>query len=188
MRQVIFDDPVDGVRLAGKKQNWAPLPKTKSLFYRIPGIGIVIGNLTSQLLSNIFLDQLDRYIKYELGFKYYGRYVDDFFVVVKKDELEYAMFAFKVLVPNFLECLGLKMHPKKFYVQPVKNGVNFLGKFVHLDHVQLGKRAKDRFYRAAQKRMMNLVGDETITSYLGMGKHYCTGKLNKKVFLINIFP
>lgn len=50
------------------------------------GRGIVIGNLTSRLLSNIYLDQLDRYVKFELGHKHYGRYFDNFYILVKMNE------------------------------------------------------------------------------------------------------
>ena len=77
-RQIIFDDPVKGVVRKGRLSDWDILPSNKSLFCQEPGIGIVIGNLTSQLLSNIYLDMLDRFVVYDLGYKHYGRYVDDF--------------------------------------------------------------------------------------------------------------
>lgn len=180
--EVIFDDPVEGVRMAGSKKQWEPLPKNKSLFHREPGVGIVIGNLTSQLLSNIYLDQLDRFMKYDMGFKWYGRYVDDFFVIVQKDELEYALLVIDAILPELLDCLGLELHTGKTKIQPVRNGAKFLGKFIHTDYIQLGKRTKDRFYRATIKRSMDLVGDETIISYLGLGKHYKAEKMTKKIF------
>ena len=60
-KEVIFDDPTEGVRKRGPKWLWNILPENKSLFNQPEGKGIVIGNLSSQLLSNIYLDQLDRY-------------------------------------------------------------------------------------------------------------------------------
>ena len=179
--EIILDDPVDGVRMAGSKKQWGPLPKNKSLLHQKPGVGIVIGNLTSQLLSNIYLDQLDRFMKYDMGFKWYGRYVDDFFIIVKKEDLEYALFVVANILPEFLGCLGLKLHPKKTKIQLVQNGTKFLGKFVHTDHVQLGSRTKARFYRAALKWKEGRVGDETIESYIGMGKHCKSYKITKKI-------
>lgn len=180
--EIIFDDPVDEVRMAGSKKSWSPLPKNKSLFYQLPGVGIVIGNLTSQLLSNIFLDQLDRYVKYDLGFKYYGRYVDDFYIIVPEDEFKYASFASSTLIPEFLDCIGLKMNSKKKYIQTVDKGVPFLGKFVHMHYAVFGKRIMDHFYRAVSKFSMDFTSEETIISFLGAGKHYATKKQIRKVF------
>jgi hypothetical protein len=86
--RVLFDDPTDGVRIKGKASDWDVLPRSKSLFFAPEGQGIVIGNLTSQWVSNMALDPLDRYTKFELGCHYYGRYVDDaYFIAETKEEL-----------------------------------------------------------------------------------------------------
>ncbi|MDO4508146.1 MAG: RNA-directed DNA polymerase, partial [Candidatus Saccharibacteria bacterium] len=127
--QVIFDDPCRGVKKKGWPNDWKDLPKSKSLFYQPKGKGIVIGNLTSQLLSNVYLDQLDRYIVFDLGYKHYGRYVDDFYIVVTEEELEKAKEDVKA-IEEFLARLGLTLHPKKRSIQPAKNGVAFLGAVV----------------------------------------------------------
>ncbi len=79
IRRVIFDDPTRHCRIKGRKSDWQDLPKDKSLFYSAPGTGLPIGNLTSQLFSNVYLNAFDHYVKYHLGCKHYGRYVDDFF-------------------------------------------------------------------------------------------------------------
>ncbi|MDO4889138.1 MAG: RNA-directed DNA polymerase [Candidatus Saccharibacteria bacterium] len=180
--EIIFDDPVAGVRMAGSKKEWDPLPNNKSLFHQPPGVGIVIGNLTSQSLSNTYLNQLDRYMKYELKFKYYGRYVDDFVVVVPEEELEDAVKKFKHDIPKFLKSLGLKMHPRKFYVQPIERGLPFLGRVVHRTYLTAGKRTRARYWSAAQQYMNGLKDDESIISYLGMTKHLNAEKLNKQIF------
>lgn len=80
-RAIIFNDPVENFILKGSKPDWDGLPAGKSLFHSPPGYGLPIGNLTSQLFSNIYLTPFDNYIKRELGFTHYGRYVDDFFIV-----------------------------------------------------------------------------------------------------------
>ena len=82
-----MDDPCRDVRRKGWPQDWRNVPDAKSLFKQPAGVGIVIGNLTSQLLSNIYLDQLDRFVTQTLGWKAYGRYVDDFYIVVAEEDL-----------------------------------------------------------------------------------------------------
>ena len=78
VRKVIFHDPTENCAIRGSKEDWVGLPKSKSLFFAGKGKGFPIGNLTSQLFGNIYLNDLDCFVKYKLGFKYYGRYVDDF--------------------------------------------------------------------------------------------------------------
>ena len=57
------------------------MPNDKSLFHSPEDCGLPIGNLTSQLFSNVYLNVLDQFMKRELKCRHYGRYVDDFFVV-----------------------------------------------------------------------------------------------------------
>jgi retron-type reverse transcriptase len=85
---------------------------------------LAIGNLTSQLFANVYLHALDIYIKYKLGFRWYGRYVDDFVIIHqdKKTLLE-AIPKIRSFLSNQLH---LTLHPKKIYLQPVQNGVLFL--------------------------------------------------------------
>lgn len=126
--QIIMDDPAARAIKRGERANWGSpsglnshgkkcLLYDKSLFHQPPGIGIVIGNLTSQLLSNIFLDQLDRFIYFDLGFKYYGRYVDDFFIFVT-DRDKYKVVQAESFIPIYLSFLGLRLHSKKNIVRP----------------------------------------------------------------------
>ena len=181
-KEIIFDDPIDDVRIAGKISDWEVLPPNKSLFNQPEGQGIVIGNLTSQLLSNIFMNDFDWYLKKKLGFEYYGRYVDDFFIVVTKDDLPRAREAMRNEVPKFLSEMGLTLHPKKQYLQRVEKGCPFLGKMVQLGALLPGKR-----YRANMKSAINgFVGGngdmETVISYIGMAKHMAAKKLLADTF------
>ncbi len=86
-REIIFHDSVDNYFMKGKPEDWENLPPTKSLFHSAPGCGLPIGNLTSQLFSNVYLNEFDHFMKREMGFRHYGRYVDDFFVVHQDKEL-----------------------------------------------------------------------------------------------------
>ena len=180
-REVIFDDPCDGVRIAGALRDWDCLPYNKSLFHQPKGQGIVIGNLTSQLLSNIMLNDFDWYVKKKLKFPYYGRYVDDFFVVVPEEEYERAKDAMRNEIPEKLKEKGLKMHPKKLYIQEVRKGCPFLGKmvrpFVLLPGKRYFKNAKNAFWGYIE----GAVEYETVQSYVGLGKHMAAYKVMMKM-------
>ena len=108
----------------GRISDWNGLPSSKSLFYAAPGCGLPIGNLTSQLFSNIYLSVLDDYVKRVLRCRHYGRYVDDFYIVgCCKEEL----LATIPMIRGFLSReLGLKLHPRlcyeSFFVQFIEQG------------------------------------------------------------------
>ena len=180
-REVIFDDPVTKVERRGNLREWDILPKSKSLFSQPPGKGIVIGNLSSQLLSNIYLDALDRFVKYELKYKHYGRYVDDFFIVVKKKELAQAKRDMK-LIAMFLTKLGLTLHPKKTHVQEIHHGVPFLGAVVYPGRVVPGKRTMRNYQRAILAVEAGAKELDTVVSYMGLLKHLDAQKTQAKIF------
>lgn len=180
-KKVIFDDPCLGARIVGDKKDWNCLPDSKTLFKQPKGRGIVIGNLTSQLLSNIMLNEFDWFMKKKLGFKYYGRYVDDFFIVVTEDELEWAKQAMREEIPNYLRKMGLKLHPKKIYIQPGEKGCPFLGKMVRPYAVTPGRRYKRNMRRAFRQYVRGEASYETMQSYVGQGKTMAAYKQMKKV-------
>lgn len=181
IRVIIFDDPVRDVRRRGWPEKWRPLPKSKSLFSQPPGQGIVIGNLTSQLFSNIYLDQLDRYIKYTLGYKYYGRYVDDFFLVVTKDQLPRLTTDIRA-IRQYLRILGLTLHPKKLYIQRAERGTQFLGGVIYPGHIQPSERIK-RNYRAALKSFSKGKKPvDSIVSYMGHVVHLSHHEFERKLY------
>ena len=170
-RQIIFDDPVKGVKRKGRLSDWDILPANKSLFNQPPGIGIVIGNLTSQLLSNIYLDLLDRFVYYDLGYKHYGRYVDDFYIVVSEEELP-QLKRDVLAIKEYLGLLRLTLHPKKRKWFTSGKGVPFLGAVVHKDYILPGERLKRNLRRACQDVEMGVKDIETLVSYLGYIEHF----------------
>ena len=181
-RQIIFDEPTKNIRIRGRSSDWDSLPPDKSLFSQPKGRGIVIGNLTSQLLSNIYLDQLDRYISIDLGYKNYGRYVDDFYIVVTKQDLPQLLTNMHN-INIFIEKLGLVLHPKKQFNIPIQNGVDFLGAKVFVDHILPGERICKKFANTIYK--LATTGDgklDSIGSYDGHLAHYDSHKLNQKLY------
>lgn len=180
-REVIFDDPTVGVMKRPPYSAWNGLPNSKSLFHQPEGQGVVIGNLSSQLLSNIYMDTFDRFVTKTLGYKHYGRYVDDFYIVVPKEDLKKAIRHIEVM-RDYLAGMGLIMHPNKLYIQEVKKGVSFLGMVIYPFGIVAGKRFKQNFYQATLAYSMGNREDETIISYLGWLKHIRGKKLCHKIF------
>lgn len=181
-QEVIFDDPIKGVRRTGDLSEWKDLPREKSLFNQEPGRGVVIGNLSSQLLSNIYLDQLDRFVKFELGYRYYGRYVDDFFILVREEDFAQAKRDI-LAIEKYLEGLELRLHPRKRYIQPIERGVPFLGAVVYPYHTIAGKRLRRNFYEGARLVALGRKDFQTIESYLGHLCHLKGYNLGKRVVL-----
>lgn len=77
-KTIIFYNPTESYTKKGNKELFLRVPKRKSLFYSPLFVGMPIGNLTSQFFANIYLDELDRFMKHRLKVRYYLRYVDDF--------------------------------------------------------------------------------------------------------------
>ena len=75
VEKVVFNDPEQNCHIKGRRSDWDGLPPSKSLFTSGKGKGLPIGNLTSQIFANFYLNFFDHYVKYDLGIEYYGRYV-----------------------------------------------------------------------------------------------------------------
>jgi hypothetical protein len=138
------------------------------------GKGLPLGNLTSQLLVNVYMNSFDAFVKHGLRAKHYIRYADDFVVMdTDRRRLEEILRE----IDSFLrEELSLVLHPDKISIRTFASGVDFLG-WVHFpDH---------RVLRTATKRRMlkklGAVGAESKYSYLGMLKHGNTFKLRQKI-------
>ena len=140
-----------------------------------PGKGLPLGNLTSQLLVNIYMNEFDQFMKHTLKAKYYIRYADDFVMFsASRRWLEGQI----PRISEFLrERLRLELHPHKASIQTLASGVDFLG-WVHFqDHRILRTSTK-------QRMMRNLEGNESenrLHSYLGLLSHGNTEKIRAEV-------
>ena len=126
------------------------------------GKGLPLGNLTSQLLVNVYMNEFDQYVKHRLKATYYIRYADDF-VVMSRDKIELQDMLTQVRF--FLkDNLKLELHPSKMSITTIASGVDFLG-LVHFPHHRVLRTM-------TKKRMFQNLRDnpkpETIQSYLGM--------------------
>jgi RNA-directed DNA polymerase len=108
-RKVIFNDASKNCIVKGKRSDWDDLPKSKSLFHTKELTGLPIGNLTSQILANIYMDSFDHFVKHDLRIKYYGRYVDDFIIV--HEDKTFLKSLLPILSEFLSDNLKLKIHP-----------------------------------------------------------------------------
>ncbi len=199
IHQVVFHDPTKDCIMKGKKEDWRGLPSSKSLFGAKPDVGLPIGNLTSQLFGNVYLNEFDHFVKYELGCAYYGRYVDD--IVIVHPDKEYLKSIIPIIRRYLYEKLSIELHPKKIYLQNFRNGVPFLGVIVKPYRMYVRNRIKDNFYRNIQQWNRLLAENESgfleehqgkfvasINSYLGMLGHCDTYNLRRKMLTERLSP
>lgn len=149
-------------------------------------VGIPIGNLTSQLFANIYLNELDYFIKHQLKIKYYIRYMDDFIILHNnKKYLWYMLDEIKAFLNNEL---NLQLN-EKTSVFPINHGVNFVGYRIWPTHRLLRKSSIKRIKRGLKKLQRDFNEGEiplkkveaTIMSWLGHCKHADTYRIRKKV-------
>ena len=154
---------------------------------RVRGIGIPIGNLTSQLFANIYLDWLDKYIKHTLRVKHYIRYMDDFVILGKsKKELHRIREEIEIFLDDYLD---LQLN-NKTAVRPITLGIDFMGYVTWPTHRRLRKSTKKKMRRRIKEKYQKFKdGDieyedlnSTIQSYLGILEHCDSYNLRKKIF------
>lgn len=135
------------------------------------GKGLPLGNLTSQLLVNIYMHEFDYYAKHFLKAKHYIRYADDF--VLLSDDRRWVEQQIAP-IDNFLkECLSLSLHPHKVSITTFAAGVDFLG-WVHFPHHRVLRTSTKR---RMLKRLHERSTPATLQSYLGLLRHGSTTKL-----------
>lgn len=179
----IFHDPTTFCRFQSIESMWSDLPKNKSLFYTAPNCGLPIGNLTSQLYGNLYLNEFDHYIKKELKIKHYGRYVDDFYLFdTDINKLKVAIEKIKFRLANQEK---LSLHPNKIYLQHIIKGFSFLGVYMLPYRRYIGKRIKAGLFHTlidiSNMHSYNLIELQRLRSYKSMLIHHNSHNYNKKI-------
>jgi RNA-directed DNA polymerase len=151
------------------------------------GIGLPLGNLTSQLFVNIYMNKFDQFAKHKLKAKYYIRYADDFVIFSENREwLEKQI----PLIRNFLDNeLKLELHPDKIFIKTLSSGVDFLGLVNFSDHRILRTKTKRRMIKKLSEKRDLLDKDlileksfnQSRQSYLGILKHGRGYKISRKI-------
>lgn len=180
---VVMLDPLDNCIMKGSQKKRKKLPKSKSLRFSPSNCGLPIGNLTSQLFSNIYLNIFDQFMKRILKCKHYGRYVDDSFVV----SCDKAFLA--SIIPKaekFLkEELGLELHKGKTKILDIEYGVEFLGVFFKPWRKYIASHTVRKINRRMQ--YTSHMGKERVracvNSYIGIMKHYQTFNQRTEIML-----
>lgn len=140
------------------------------------GVGLPLGNLTSQLLVNIYMNEFDQFVKWELKAPFYIRYADDFvFLHQDKKYIESLVSQMSEFLSTHLK---LTLHPDKLFIKTFASGVDFLG-WVHFpDHRVLRTTTKKRMFRNIKAKDGK---KETVQSYLGLLKHGNARKLANSI-------
>lgn len=140
-------------------------------FVEQPNKGLPLGNVTSQLFSNIYLNELDQFIKHSLKQRFYLRYCDDFIILHQNREyLESLILA----INNFLKNkLILTLHPNKIIIRKLRQGIDFLGYVTLPYHRVIRTKTK--------RRMLRLVNENNLQSYLGICRHAYAYGIQRKI-------
>ena len=125
---IVRHDPLEECRYRGERRLLGRLPHGKSLAHAPEGCGLPIGNLTSQLFSNLYLNDFDHFMKDRLRLKHYGRYVDDFYVV--HNDPEYLLSLIPRIGRFLRDDAALTLHPAKTKLADARHGIAFLGSYV----------------------------------------------------------
>lgn len=198
VRKIVFNCPEKNCHIKGKRSNWNGLPPSKSLFTTGKNKGQPIGNLTSQIFANFYLNVFDKFVKEECNIKYYGRYVDDFIIV--HEDKQFLLQLKKKLKAYMYAKLHLHLHPRKIYLQHYSKGVKFIGAVIKPHRVYTGNRTKGNLY--AKIRQFNFLFDKypeqkkqtadklvaSVNSYLGFMLHYRTFKIRSKILANQLVP
>jgi retron-type reverse transcriptase len=132
-----------------------------------PGHGIPIGNLTSQLFANVYLDELDQHVKHGLRERRYVRYMDDF-AILADDKAH--LHAQKCEIGGFLQDrLHLAVHPKKAQVAPTQRGIEFLGYRIFPHHRLLRTSTVKRFVARA-KHAEGQLSEDSLRSWVAWAR------------------
>lgn len=149
--------------------------------------GIPLGNITSQLFANVYLDKLDKFIKHKLKVRYYIRYCDDF--VILDSDVAYL----QNLIPkisNFIQNnLKLSLHPDKLIIRKYRQGIDFLGYVSFPNFIILRPKTRKRMFRNIKRKLSLLKAgkitekhfSQIVQSYFRVLKHCNSHRLKTKV-------
>ncbi len=139
-------------------------------------IGLPLGNLTSQLLINVYMNEFDQFLKRTLKVHYYIRYADDFVILHERKEYLTGLLP---KISEFLETtLKLSLHTNKVFIKALTSGVDFLG-WVHFPHHRVLRTSTKRRMFAKLRQHHSYA---SLASYRGMLSHVNTDKLLLRVY------
>jgi RNA-directed DNA polymerase len=183
----LMADPRMNCKKGCKDERWIGLPPHKSLFNIPAEKGIVIGMLITNISANLYMQDIDRFVIQDLGFAYYGRNIDDCWIVCDDKD---RMLAAMPLIRKKYEEYGLTLHPNKFQLQHYTKGLKVLNMVYKNGRRYSSQRPltncahKIHWYggQSDEYRRTNAVDFmATINSYLGMLVHFNEFKNRKRI-------
>ena len=195
---VIFNNPAENPIKKGQLSLFEEIPKHKSLFYTEGRTGLPIGNYTSQFFANVYLNELDQFVKHRLKCRYYLRYVDDL-VLLGNDRNELQVW--ETAIKEFLTArLRLELNRNVRRLASIHTGCNFLGYIVRPTHLTVRRRVVNNLktkiiqyqsrlayrwndfavFKHEEKQVSKLYS--VIASYLGQFVHASTHRLVCSLF------
>jgi len=200
-RRIVDHDCTEQFVYKGNPGLQAKVPPHKSLFKIPPNKGLPIGNLTSQFFANVYLNELDQYVKHKLKAQYYVRYVDDCILL---DDSRESLLELRGAMEGFLARELLLSLKPEMTLKRVSEGADFLGYVVRPDYVLVRNRVVGNLKRKLchfRKRMIvegaigrnsytvhhlreHVVCDlrQTLASCFGHFKHANTHRLIENIF------
>jgi len=176
IRIIIYHDPLAKARFQSPPEAWDDLPSDKSLMGSAPNCGLPIGNLTSQLFANVYLNALDQFIKRDLKIRRYGRYVDD--MVLMHSDKQVLLDAIEPIRSFLSSQLHLTLHPRKIQLQPAVHGFAFLGVFILPFRTYPGQRLVRNFRQCLKCPISDAHQQmQRVQSYLGFLQHHDAYKI-----------
>ncbi|MFH1473230.1 MAG: reverse transcriptase/maturase family protein [bacterium] len=179
-----FFDSIDHEILLARIKQGTDCPQTIELlariidsFHKTHGKGLPLGNVTSQVFANVYMNPFDWYVKMTLRIKYYIRYCDDF-VILSRDRGELVELIPKIR--KFLtDNLRLELHPNKILIRNLHQGIDFLGAVLLPYRIVQRTRTKKRIIKKTQKLLCQLQEEkitksqfnQTVNSFLGHLSH-----------------
>lgn len=163
--QILWHDPRENYQLRSSHRLLNRVPQHKRLSAQPAHLGLPIGNLSSQFFANIYLDDLDQFVKHQLRARHYIRYVDDF--VLLHENAQQLNIWHDQIEAFLAEHLHATLNPSKTIRQPVARGIDFVGQVI-LPHRRITRRktAAHAIKRTATVPVESL--RETANSYFGL--------------------
>lgn len=157
-RKVIFHDCTRDVIFKGNRDLLKKIPPHKTLFGTKNKRGLPIGNLSSQFFANVYLNELDQFVKHHLKARYYIRYSDDSVLLHEEEE---RLKKWKEEIGEFLkDKLRLELNGRRQKSGPISNGIDFLGYIVRPDYLLVRRRVINRLKARLMRYQKRLKKDK----------------------------
>lgn len=180
---IVMLDPRENCIIVGEKESWIGLDPAKSMLNLADGLGLPIGNLTSQLFSNVYMNPFDQFVKRVLKCRYYGRYVDDGLIVSHDKEW---LLGLVPQIQNFLKSeLGLDLHMGKLTVSEVHRGIEFLGSYIRPYRTYVSRKTLERMEVKISLLDFGKPAKvlRSVNSYLGIFQHTASYHVRRRLFM-----